>query len=470
MILRVALALAVVVAGLNGFLLWGRGLATPVSPERAAASFLTGRPAAAGDLPGPRPPAGVYRYRTSGHERVDRFGIDRAYPAETARVISWRGGCRWRETVPIFTQHTETYDFCAAGTDAADLAYSTSLTYFLVPGVQRFACAPVGRRLLSGQRPGAARRWRCVQGASTSANTTIYVGPETVQTAAGPVATRHLRLITALSGQSSGGAVRELWLDPDGLVVKEERQVSLRVRSTFVGVLTYEERASFLLSGRPQPISGRLFQRLASSREGWMARTGRRPGVSGTREAILDAARRSFAEHGYQHATIRGVADLAGVDPALVHHYFGTKQRLFVAAVQLPLNPAEQLMAVLGDDPEQAGRRLVETFLLVWDRAADQSPLLALVRSAVGDERAAAMLREFITEEVLGQIARRLGSPDARLRATLVGSQVVGLIMLRYIIRVEPLASAPADQVVAAVGPTLQRYLTGDVAAAPAPA
>ena len=251
MTLRVALALAVVVAAADGFLLWGRGLATPVSPERAAASFLTGRPAAAGDLPGPRPPAGVYRYRTSGHERVDRFGIDRAYPAETARVISWRGGCRWRETVPIFTQHTETYDFCAAGTDAADFAYSTSLTYFLVPGVQRFACAPVGRRLLSGQRPGAARRWRCVQGASRSANTTVYVGPETVQTAAGPVATRHLRLITALSGQSSGGAVRELWLDPDGLVVKEERQVSLRVRATFVGVLTYEERASFLLSGRP---------------------------------------------------------------------------------------------------------------------------------------------------------------------------------------------------------------------------
>ena len=199
-----------------------------------------------------------------------------------------------------------------------------------------------------------------------------------------------------------------------------------------------------------------------------MARTGRRPGVSGTREAILDAARRAFAEYGYQHATIRGVADLAGVDPALVHHYFGTKQDLFVAAVQLPLNPVEQLMAVLGEDPDQAGRRLVETFLLVWDRAADRSPLLALVRSAVGDEWAAAMLREFITEEVLGQIARRLGSPDARLRATLVGSQVVGLIMLRYIIRVEPLASAPADQVAAAVGPTLQRYLTGDVAATPA--
>jgi hypothetical protein len=250
MSLRVALALAVVVAGLNVFLLWGRGLATPVGPERAAASFLAGRPTPAGPLPGPRPPAGVYRYRTSGYERVDRFGVERAYPSETVRVISWRGGCRWRETVPIFTQHTETYDFCADGADADDFAYSTSLTYFLVPGTQRFACAPVGRRLLTGERPGAASRWRCAQGSSVSANTTVYVGPETVQTPTGPVPTRHLRLITALSGQSSGGAVRDLWLNPDGLAVKEERQVSLRVRSPFVGVLTYQEQASFLLSGR----------------------------------------------------------------------------------------------------------------------------------------------------------------------------------------------------------------------------
>ena len=195
-----------------------------------------------------------------------------------------------------------------------------------------------------------------------------------------------------------------------------------------------------------------------------MARTGRRPGVSGTREAILDAARRAFAEHGYQHATIRGVADLAGVDPALVHHYFGTKQALFVAAVQLPVNPVSQLMAVLAEDPGQAGERMVELFLSIWDHAADQSPLLALVRSAVGDEHAAAMLREFITEEVLGQIAHRLGSPDAQLRATLVGSQIIGLAMARYIVKVEPLASAPAAQVVAAIGPTLQRYLTGDIA------
>ncbi|HJU01241.1 MAG TPA: TetR family transcriptional regulator [Actinomycetes bacterium] len=194
-----------------------------------------------------------------------------------------------------------------------------------------------------------------------------------------------------------------------------------------------------------------------------MARTGRRPGASGTREAILDAARRAFAEQGYQRATIRGVAELAGVDPALVHHYYGTKQELFVAAVRLPVNPVEQLASVLADEPDQVGRRLVETFLSIWDHAADQSPLLALIRSAVADEQAAALLREFITEEVLGPIARRVGSPDARLRATLAGSQLIGLAMARYIIRVEPLASTPSAEVAAAVGPTVQRYLTGDV-------
>jgi AcrR family transcriptional regulator len=194
-----------------------------------------------------------------------------------------------------------------------------------------------------------------------------------------------------------------------------------------------------------------------------MARTGRRPGASGTREAILDAARRAFAEQGYQRATIRGVAELAGVDAALVHHYFGTKQELFVAAVRLPVNPVEQLVAVLAAEPDQVGRRLVEMFLSIWDHAADRNPLLALIRSAVTDEQAAAMLREFITEEVLGPIARRVGSPDARLRATLAGSQLIGLAVARYIIRVEPLASTPSAEVAAAVGPTVQRYLTGDV-------
>jgi AcrR family transcriptional regulator len=209
---------------------------------------------------------------------------------------------------------------------------------------------------------------------------------------------------------------------------------------------------------------------MASSGEevdGAMARTGRRPGNSGTREAILDAARRAFAERGYQQATIREVAGLAGVDPALVHHYFGTKQDLFVAAVEIPVNPFEAFVALVSEEGlETLGERLLGLFLSVWDQTEQHSPMLALIRSAVSEERAAAMLREFITEEILGRIARELGTPDARLRTNLVASQLVGLIMARYVIRIEPLASTPAPVLVAAIGPTLQRYITGDIGAA----
>jgi AcrR family transcriptional regulator len=195
-----------------------------------------------------------------------------------------------------------------------------------------------------------------------------------------------------------------------------------------------------------------------------MARTGRRPGNSGTRQAILDAARRAFAERGYQQASIREVAAMAGVDPALVHHFFGRKQDLFVAAVELPVNPFEAFIALVSEeDWETLGERLLGLFLSVWDRPDQRSPVLAMIRSAVSDERAAAMLREFMTEEILGPIARQLGTPDARLRTNLVASQLVGLIMARYVIRIEPLASTPAEVLVAAVGPTLQRYITGDI-------
>jgi AcrR family transcriptional regulator len=195
-----------------------------------------------------------------------------------------------------------------------------------------------------------------------------------------------------------------------------------------------------------------------------MARTGRRPGNSGTRQAILDAARRAFAERGYQQASIREVAAMAGVDPALVHHFFGRKQDLFVAAVEFPVNPFEAFIALVNEeDRETLGERLLGLFLSVWDRPDQRSPVLAMIRSAVSDERAAAMLREFMTEAVLGPIARELGTPDARLRTNLVASQLVGLIMARYVIRIEPLASTPAPVLVAAIGPNLQRYITGDI-------
>ena len=131
-----------------------------------------------------------------------------------------------------------------------------------------------------------------------------------------------------------------------------------------------------------------------------MARTGRRPGNSGTREAILDAARRAFAERGYQQATIREVAGIAGVDPALVHHYFGTKQDLFVAAVEIPVNPFQAFIELVSEEGlDTLGERQLELFLSVWDQSEQRSPMVALIRSAVSEERAAAMLREFITEE-----------------------------------------------------------------------
>jgi AcrR family transcriptional regulator len=194
------------------------------------------------------------------------------------------------------------------------------------------------------------------------------------------------------------------------------------------------------------------------------ARTGRRPGDSGTRDAILEAARGEFAQHGYDRATIRNVARGAGVDPALVHYFFGTKTELFAAAMQLPINPAELVQALLAGERDLIGERLVGTFLSVWDHAANRDVFIGLIRSAVTDERAAAMLREFAVRELFGRVAVTLGTPDAELRASLVFSQIFGLAVARYILRIEPLASAPGPVVAAAVGPTVQRYISGDLA------
>ncbi len=190
-------------------------------------------------------------------------------------------------------------------------------------------------------------------------------------------------------------------------------------------------------------------------------RTGRRPGTSGTRSAILDAAREAFGTHGYERATIRGIAERAGVDPALVHHYFGSKQELFVAAMQLPVDPVRVVERLLDGERERVGERIAGTFLTVWDAAANRGVLLGLIRSALSDDTAARMLREFVTIEIIGRVARSLGVPDPALRGNLVASQLLGLAVARYIVRLEPLASTPPHLLAAAVGPTLQRYLTG---------
>ena len=180
---------------------------------------------------------------------------------------------------------------------------------------------------------------------------------------------------------------------------------------------------------------------------------------------MLAAARTAFAERGYDGASIRAIATAAGVDPALVHHYFGTKDALFLAAVQMPADPDDFLPEVLAAPPDELGAAVVRTVLRVWDGPA-RPGILALVRSAVNHEWSARLLREFVLARVIRRVVGTLDMPVAEreARGALVASQVVGLIMTRYVLRLEPLASARPDDVVAAVAPTLQRYLTGEVA------
>jgi AcrR family transcriptional regulator len=194
-------------------------------------------------------------------------------------------------------------------------------------------------------------------------------------------------------------------------------------------------------------------------------RTGRRAGDAGTRESILEAARVRFAEHGYDGATIRGIAGDAGVDPALVHHYFGTKEKLFVAAMRFPAVPSEVIRGVWRDGPDGVGERLARAVLGVWESQDMRSQAEALLRSAVTNDRAARMLREFVTSAIIRFVAEVFGQRDVEYRASLVASQIIGLGIARYVVRLEPLASASAEDVAAAIGPTLQRYLTGDVRA-----
>lgn len=187
-----------------------------------------------------------------------------------------------------------------------------------------------------------------------------------------------------------------------------------------------------------------------------MPRTGRRPGSTETRSQILEAARQLFGEKGYERATIRGIAEAAEVDPALVHHFFGTKEQVFVAAMELPFESAEVLPRVLEGGADGAGERAVRFFLSIWREPEARAPFLALLRGASTNEQAAAMMREFVSSALLGRVAEELGVP--RLRATLAAGQLIGLAILRYVVRVEPLASADEEEVIALVAPTVQRY------------
>jgi len=227
----------------------------------------------------------------------------------------------------------------------------------------------------------------------------------------------------------------------------------------------------------PPPRAGQAGQARAARaarRPGRARRSGRRGGDSGTREAILAAARARFGDLGYDRATIRGIADDAGVDAALVHHFYGTKDQLFAAAMRLPVNPRQVLAAALspearGED-QSLGEHLLRTVLGVWEVAEIRATFLGLLRSAPTSEQAVVMLREFLAGAILGPLAEaaRQAAPgadgqDAGYRAALVASQVLGLGLTRYVLEVEPLVQTSSEDLIAAIAPNMDRYLSGDL-------
>ncbi|MEU9156556.1 TetR family transcriptional regulator [Streptomyces sp. NPDC048417] len=181
-----------------------------------------------------------------------------------------------------------------------------------------------------------------------------------------------------------------------------------------------------------------------------------------TRDRILVAAREEFSERGYDKTSVRGIAKTAGVDSALVHHYFGTKEQVFEAAISIAFAPALNAPVAIADGPlDGVGERLTRFIFGIWENPTTRTPLLAILRSAVNNDTAAAVFRRLIAAQLLRRIAEQLDLPDGELRAELAAAQLVGCAMLRYVIKVEPLASADLEQIVARVAPVVQGHLTG---------
>lgn len=188
-------------------------------------------------------------------------------------------------------------------------------------------------------------------------------------------------------------------------------------------------------------------------------RRGRRPGAPDTRAAILAAARELFAAQGYAGTSVRAVAGAAGVDASLVHHYFGSKDDLFVAALEMPVDPRERLALVVADGVEGAGERMLRVILSVWDDPDLRLPLLGMARGMLDPSGQRLFSQGFLTA-ILEPAGVALGLDRPAIRMPLVASQLVGLILMRYVAEVEPLASMPLEDVIEIYAPTIQRYLT----------
>ncbi len=191
------------------------------------------------------------------------------------------------------------------------------------------------------------------------------------------------------------------------------------------------------------------------------ARSGRRSGPSATRAAVLSAAQRQFAELGYDRTTMRSIAAEAGVDQKLVGYFFSSKQALFVAATKLPFDAGKAIPHVLGGDARQRGWRLAQLVLEMLENPETGPRLVGLVRAAASEPEAARMARDLFAGEIWAPAAEALPVTDPALAVSQIATQILGLVMSRYIIRTEPLASLQAEAVVDLMAPVLQRLLGG---------
>lgn len=184
-----------------------------------------------------------------------------------------------------------------------------------------------------------------------------------------------------------------------------------------------------------------------------------RAGESDARDRILAAAIEEFGGAGYDGATIRGIATRAGVDSALIHHHFGTKADLFGAVIDAPMRPDLALPEILAGPRDEVGERIVRYVLETWEVPEARRRGVALLRTAIGNKLTTPLVAGFLSRELIGRIARTLDVPDAELRATLAASQIAGMLIARYVLRLPALAEASPDDIVERVGPTVQHYL-----------
>lgn len=186
-------------------------------------------------------------------------------------------------------------------------------------------------------------------------------------------------------------------------------------------------------------------------------------GAASTRTAIVRAAAEEFTERGYEAASLRAVARRAGVDSALVHHYFEDKADLFAATLEAPLRPDRVLDVVLGAPRDAVGETLVRYLLTQLEDERAAGRMVLILRTVLSSGPGTRMLREFLTREVFARLAALANADDAQLRADLAASQIVGVMMTRYALKLEPIASADPDELARRVGPVIQWHLFGDI-------